>query len=346
MLDDNGLLWITTQMRATTTPAFCTALDAGIGSSRRGVGYFDTETDEFALIDTCYSTHHLQFGFADDDPDGDGILWTSGDSQEIGWVIPSEIDGGNCDAASCPSEEVAQDWSRVVIQDTEFGDCDVPVNGFHYGIIPHPIDGTVWTAVLAAFPGHIQRFDPATGCHEMYKPPLPGHGPRGIDADTDGNIWTCLGGSGHVAKFDRDECAQTWGTGDQCPEGWTMWETPGPQMKNVPDGPNEGSADFHYYAWVDQFNTLGMGKDIVVCTGTGSDSLIAFDQDTEETTVFRVPYPLGFFHRGLDGRIDDPDAGWKGRGWWADYGNDPIKHVETQIGYIQQFQLRPDPLAH
>ena len=28
----------------------------------------------------------------------------------------------------------------------------------------------------------------------------------------------------------------------------------------------------------------------------------------------RIPYPQGFFRRGLDGRIDGPNAGWKGRG--------------------------------
>jgi hypothetical protein len=116
-------------------------------------------------------------------------------------------------------------------------------------------------------------------------------------------------------------------------------------MKGVSDGPNEGSADFHYYNWVDQFDTLGLGENTVICNGTGSDSLLAFNPDTEQFTIIRFPYPLGFFQRGLDGRIDDPDAGWKGRGLWVDYGNDPIKHVETGMGQICQVQLRPDPLA-
>ena len=33
--------------------------------------------------------------------------------------------------------------------------------------------------------------------------------------------------------------------------------------------------------------------------------------------VLRVPYPLGFYTKWMDGRIDDPAAGWKGRGLWA-----------------------------
>ncbi len=37
--------------------------------------------------------------------------------------------------------------------------------------------------------------------------------------------------------------------------------------------------------------------------------------------VLRVPYPLGFYAKGFDGRIDDPNAGWKGRGLWATSGD-------------------------
>jgi hypothetical protein len=33
-----------------------------------------------------------------------------------------------------------------------------------------------------------------------------------------------------------------------------------------------------------------------------------------------VPYPMGFYAKGMDGRIDDPAAGWKGRGLWSTDG--------------------------
>jgi hypothetical protein len=339
MMDDTGKVWMTTQIRAEgleNLPDFC--LDDPFITSfghHRQLGYYDTLTSEFVLIDTCFGTHHLQF-------DSDGVLWLSGDS----FVAGTFFDPSLFDPSDPGTVAEAQGWSPTFVDTDGDGIGDTQTFGFHYGVIPNPTDGTIWTAVLAAFPSRLERYDPATDTHEAFSPPSPGNGPRGVDVDTQGNIWTCLGGSGHVAKFDRTKCAQTWGTGDQCPEGWTMWETPGPQMKGVPDGPNAGSADFHYYVWVDQFNTLGMGEDIVICTGTGSDSLLAFDQDTEEFTVVRVPYPLGFFQRGLDGRIDDPDAGWKGRGLWVDYGNDPIKHTETGKGQVCQVQLRPDPLAH
>jgi len=44
---------------------------------------------------------------------------------------------------------------------------------------------------------------------------------------------------------------------------------------------------------------------------TGSDL-----SRTTGLTELQVPYPLGFYTRGLDGRIDDP-RGLEGRGVWA-----------------------------
>jgi hypothetical protein len=50
----------------------------------------------------------------------------------------------------------------------------------------------------------------------------------------------------------------------------------------------------------------------------------------------------------MDGRIDDANAGWKGRGIWASAGNRTPFHVEGGKGTtpkVVRFQLRPDPLA-
>ena len=190
----------------------------------------------------------------------------------------------------------------------------------------------------------------------MYEPPIDspmaevkGHSPRGIDIDRNGLIWTALSGSGHLASFDRSKCRVLRGneaTGQHCPEGWRLYPTPGPQMKGVTDS---GSADFHYYNWVDHFNILGLGENVPIANGTGSDSLLALKPDTGEWVVLRVPYPLGFFSRALDGRIDDPNGGWKGRGLWASYSGHFNWHIEGGKGTkskIVHFQLRPHPLAH
>ena len=36
--------------------------------------------------------------------------------------------------------------------------------------------------------------------------------------------------------------------------------------------------------------------------------------------VLRVPFPMSFYAKGLEGHIDNPDAGWKGRGVWTQRG--------------------------
>ncbi len=145
-------------------------------------------------------------------------------------------------------------------------------------------DGMIWGSVLG-FPGGIVRLNPGsnppeTALAEYYevpwnnpKAPVWGFSPRGMDIDRNGVAWVALG-SGHLASFDRRKCKGPLNgpkaTGQHCPEGWTLYPTPGPNFKNVKDS---GSADSHYYDWVDQFDTLGLGKNTPIVTGNSSDSL-------------------------------------------------------------------------
>ncbi len=345
MMDDQGRVWMTTQIRRewdVDLPAFCDKAPGSAGRyHHRQLGYFDTSNRTFQLIDTCYGTHHLQF-------DASGVLWLSGDSFVIGWFDPSKYD-----PLKPETLQAAQGWSEIVVDTDGDGKPDTPQIEFNYGIIPNPTDGSVWTAQPGGNPGgdldfrgRLIRYHPREDRHEVYAPPQPAAGPRGVDVDSKGIIWASMGGSGHLARFDRTKCRQTWGAGGQCREGWTLYRSPGPLMRTTPGQENEMGADFHYYLFVDQFNTLGLGKDVVVMNGTGSDSLLAFNQSTEQFTVIRVPFPLNTYTRGLDGRIDDPDAGWKGRGLWFTNGGDPIHHAEIPRSYVGKVQLRPSPLAH
>jgi hypothetical protein len=64
--------------------------------------------------------------------------------------------------------------------------------------------------------------------------------------------------------------------------------------------------------------------------------------------VMRVPYPLGFFAKGLDGSIDDAKAGWKGKGVWTTWGTRTAFHSETGKGTtskVVHFQVRDNPLG-
>ena len=85
-----------------------------------------------------------------------------------------------------------------------------------------------------------------------------------------------------------------------------------------------------------------------MATGSNSDSVLVLKPDTKDWITLRVPYPMGYYSRGLDGRIDDAGAGWKGRGLWSNYGTHFVWHIEGgkgTKGKAVHFQMRPDPLA-
>ena len=373
MMDGEGRVWITSTVRRRDNPDWCKAGSMHpsaqyfpIDRGGRQISYYDPSSESFTLIDSCYGTHHLQFG-----EDEQETLWLSGDPNVVGWLdtkLYHETGDERASQGWCPTVidtngdgRITRPWNEPdePIDPTR----DTRVRGFAYGIIPSPVDDSVWIARTGPFPGRLVRLDrgdnpPETCIAEVYEPPSienpvvdlarTGHAPRGIDVDRNGLIWTALSGSGHMASFDRSKCAVlngTEATGQHCAEGWTLYPSPGPQMKGVTD---PGSADYHYYNWVDQFDTLGLGADVPMTSGSGSDSILALLPETGEWVVLRVPYPLGFYSRGLDGRIDDPDAGWKGRGLWANYGSNLNWHIEGGKGMrssIVHFQLRPHPLA-
>ena len=387
MLDHLGRLWITHRIRTPDTPDFCregsdhpSARAFPISRGSRQLSIYQPETGEVTLIDTCFGTHHLVFG-----EDEDHTLWFSGGGDVVGWLKTRVFDEtGDAQAAQgwCPLVlDTNGDGSigRYIEPpgrslDAEFAGgsaqlnvptvdptLDTRIGGGAYGITYNPADGSVWFSSQGV-PGKIVRLEtganpPATCKAEIYEPPFNnasvpesqwGFGPRGLDVDRNGVIWTALAASGHLASFDRRKCTVLSGptaTGQHCPQGWTLVPTPGPQLKGVGLG---GSANFHYYNWVDQFDTLGLGRNIPIAAGSNSDSLQAFVPDTQEWVVLRVPYPMGFHTRGMDGRIDDPDAGWKGRGVYATYAAGPTWHTEGGKGTtakLVKFQLRPDPLA-
>ena len=145
-----------------------------------------------------------------------------------------------------------------------------------YGVQPSPVDDSIWGQSMdVGFsridqPGYIIRLTPGpnpaeTALAEIYLPPEAGYGSRGIDLDLNGVVWTVLS-SGHLASFDRSKCkgplnGPDGATGKQCPEGWTLYQFPGPQFKDVTE---PGSADHAYYVWVDRYNTLGLGANVPI----------------------------------------------------------------------------------
>jgi len=361
MLDRKGRVWMTSKIRQ-DQPDWCMegsnnkyAKYYPLTFSNRQASYYDPATGEFTLIDTCFATHHLQF-----DTDADQTVYFNELlGPIIGWINTRQYDLSRDEQAAqgwCPQVldtngdgRISKPWNKAGAAIDPKLDTEVRYN--LYSIIPSPVDDSVWGA-SETYPGYIVRLErgekpPETCMAEVYKVPEPGFDPRGIDIDSRGVVWAALAGSSHLASFDRNKCKVLNGPttldGGHCDAGWALYKTDGPVLKGT-----EVPADFHYYGWVDQHNIAGLGQDTPFATGSNSDSLLALDPKTGKWTRLRVPYPLGFFHRGMDGRIDDPTAGWKGRGLWANYGTHLMWHVEGgkgTRGKMIHFQIRPDPLA-
>ena len=386
MFDGQGRLWYTSRIRAANDPAFCKTGSNSISAkltpverSGRQLAVYDPKTQKTEMIDTCFATHHLLFA-----EDANNTLWTSsgGGGGVVGWLNTKMWDQTHDAAKSQGWTALVLDTngngkrdpyveSEQMVLTAPSGESlgtssaintkidptkDTRLNAAFYGL-GIGSDGMIWGSVLG-FPGGLVRINPGsnppeTALAEYYevpwnnpKAPVSGFSPRGMDVDRNNVVWVALG-SGHLASFDRKKCKGPLNgpkaTGQHCPEGWTLYQTPGPKFKNVTDS---GSVDSHYYDWVDQFDTLGLGRNTPIVTGNDSDSLIALVNG--KFVIMRVPYPLGFFAKGMDGRIDDAKAGWKGKGVFTTWGTRTPFHSETGKGTMPKvvhFQVRPDPLA-
>ena len=366
MFDLKGRVWVNTAVRPSgDEPAWCRAGSSHpsarlvpLDASNRQLWMYDPVTRISTPIDTCFPTRNI-------DISPDGTLWFEGGGL-VGWFstkiwdethdlqkaqgwVPFILDtnaNGRQDAFVAPNQPRDPTKDTRILGDAT-NEPDVAVSAAH---------GAIWVAGPST-PGSLIRVSlganpPFTSLAEIYEPPFGnptvptvGYSLRGLEVDSNDVAWPALG-SGHLASFDRRKCKVLNGptaTGQHCPEGWTFYPDPGPRFK----GTNNGS-DGHYHSWVDQFDASGLGKDTPISMGTNSDALLALLPATGKWVVFRVPYPMGWYVKGVDGRIDDPKGGWKGRGLWSTYSGQVMWHQETGKGStskVLKFQLRPNPLA-
>ena len=348
----------------------------GFFQNSRQVTVYDPKTKKFTAIDTCFGTHHLNFA-----EDANNTLWLSNNTGLGGAPVPKLAVVGWIDTKKfweTGDAAQSQGWTPLIVdtsangkRDEGYNEPDKPADYAKdtrlaygmYAISYSPADKTIWGSNLS-HPGYIMRLDPGpnpaeTALTEIYKVPLPGYGIRGMDVDRNGVVWLPLD-SGHIASFDRKKCKGPLNgpgaeKGEKCPEGFAFYPLPGPGFQGDP-----GAQENPYYMWVDWYNTSGLGENVPIETGNQSDSLHALVGS--QIVELRVPYPMGFFTKGLEGRIDDPNTGWKGRSLWATSGNRTPQHIEAidasapgapgatpetlSSPLVVQFQVRPDPLAH
>ena len=105
---------------------------------------------KYTFVDTCYSTHHPQFGY-----DANDTLWTSGGGPVVGWLNTKMFDETG-DAAK------SQGWTALVLDTNGNGKRDAYVepdqppdpakdkriNSPFYAVMPSPVDGSIWGSTL------------------------------------------------------------------------------------------------------------------------------------------------------------------------------------------------------
>jgi len=358
MFDNKGRIWLAATVRGMDNPDWCKkgsenqyAKTFPIDKSPRQVAMLDPKTMKYEFIDTCFGTHHPQFGY-----DADNTLWLSGTGPVAGWVNTKVWDETH-------DAQKAVGWTPFILDTngngkrddyTEPGqpadaakDARITGGSGPYAVMPNPKDGSIWYTV-GVFGGQagFMRFDPKTQLSEFFAMPKPGVGVRGGDIDANGVAWGSES-SGHLVSFDRALCKGPLNgpgaTGNHCPEGWKFYKYPGPGFEGFEDK----SAEASYYTWVDQHNAVGLGENIPISTANLNDGFVALKNG--KMVMLRIPYPMGFYAKGLDARIDDPNAGWKGRGLWSTNGDRTPWLMETGKGSSPRavhIQVRPDPLAH
>ena len=310
MIDRKGRVWLTASVRGLDNPAFCkegsdhpSAKLFPLKQSHRQLAMLDPTNDEvhvrrYLLRDASSAVRLRQGRHVVDERRRAGrrLARHQGVRRNRRRRQGAGLDGTG-------ARRRRQRQARCLCRAGPAGrsEKDKRIPGGFYAIMPSPVDGSVWGTVgVFAGKGAVVRLDPganppATALAEVYNVPSPGFGPRGADIDSKGVVWVSLG-SGHLGSFDRRKCKGPLNgpeaIGDQCPEGWTFYQYPGPGFAGIGDN----SAEASYYTWVDQHNTLGLGNDVPISTGNENDALLALVDG--KWVVLRVPYPLELLCQG------------------------------------------------
>ena len=123
MIDSKGRVWLTSKIRGNTGPAWCSdpnnkyAAWFPIRNSARQASFFDPKTKQFTLIETCYSTHHVQF---DNDPD-ETMYFNELSGPMFGWIDTKVYDETH-------DEQKAVGWCGQILDTNGDGKITKPWN--------------------------------------------------------------------------------------------------------------------------------------------------------------------------------------------------------------------------
>jgi hypothetical protein len=346
-------------------PPFCSSGKFGsyfpLRGSARQVAMYDQKADKFEYVDTCFSADHNMF-------DASNKVYF-GMQGAVAWVDVNKWDETHDAAASqgwCPAVLDTNNDGKITPGWTEPNQPIDPTKDHRidfgcYAVAVNAKDGSLWCSGIGRAAKRLMRLEvgkdaPASCKAEFYEPPpnqkpVEVIGSGGVEVDHQGVAWQNWRVSGHFSAFDRSKCKSTadpQGTGQSCPEGWTFYRKDDPTYDGSPYHTNES-----YLTHMDVHDTLGLGKDAPLYSNVNTDAFEVLQPSTKKFVTLRVPYPLGFFPRSANGRVDDPKAGWKGKGLWASYSSYATWHMEGgkaeggpgALGKAVKFQIRPSPLA-
>ena len=369
-MDARGRLWMTAIVRekGAGQPAFCTSQANKFArhfpiarEGGRQVTLYDPATARFTPIaETCFTADHNNLG-------SDDFLYF-GATDVVAWIDTAAFDKTKDVEASqgwCPAvvdtngDGKITEWTEPTAPIDATKDHRVSIGCYQVAVDPTNKNGVAWCGDNRRLTRIERGPSPPESCRaEVYQPPTGTTVPEvsgAGEATVDGNgvVWVNWRGSQHFTSFDRRKCGSARGpalaSGESCPEGWSVYRKGGPTYEGT-----DVEADLTYLPQVDRHNALGLGKDVPIYGTVNTDMLVAFLPQSKQFLSLRVPYPMGFFSRSSNGRIDDPRGGWKGKGVWSSFSTYAAWHVEG--GYLEggmkgngskavKFQMRPDPLA-
>ena len=366
MFDEKGRVWFTSRVCVRRQSGLLQARARTIRrprcsrSTRRPASSRCTipKTGKFTLIDTCFPTHHLMFA-----EDANNTLWLSSGGAGrgvVGWLNTQDVRGDRRRSEVAGLDAVRprhqrQRQARRLRRAEPAGRSDqgqahrrrastrrrqsaaTARSGARSLTFPATSSGSIRAPI---------RRRPRSP--EIYEPPAPGYGAarhrhrpqrRGLGAarERPSRRASTAASARSAERPDRDRQA--------LPRRLDALSVPRPAASRA--STETGSAEASYYTWVDQFDTVRARRERAD-RDRQPERRRCWRWSDGKLVNLRVPYPMGFYAKWMDGRIDDPNAGWKGRGLWATYGDRaPVPHRRRQ-GHrpkVVKFQLRPDPLA-
>ena len=123
MIDSKGRVWMTSKIRPNQAPSWCSDPSNAFADwfplrqSGRQASFYDPKTQQFTLIDTCYSTHHLQF----DNDANETLYFNELTGPMVGWIDTKVYD-------ETKDEQKAVGWCGQVLDTNGDGKITKPFN--------------------------------------------------------------------------------------------------------------------------------------------------------------------------------------------------------------------------